>query len=285
MLSTVQSSNQRSPAQDLLLPWRIAQNFRPHSALISQVTQRDVLARYRGSYFGCFWSLLRPLAMLTLYTVVFGFIFQSRLGRSATESKLDFTLALFCGLILFDFFSECISRAPTLILCNQNFVIRVVFPLEILPVSIVGAALIQLTVSLIPLLISLLCVHGSIPLTALYLPVILLPLILFTLGASWFLASLGVFIRDINSFVPVGLQIVMFASAIFYSIQRVPARILPFFMLNPIAVVIDQARNALLWGIAPHWLQYISMLGLGLVVLIGSYVFFMRTKSAFADVM
>jgi lipopolysaccharide transport system permease protein len=285
MLSTAQSNGHPQSLRELLLPWRVVRHFRPYAGLIQQFVKREVLVQYRGSYLGCFWALLRPLAMLTLYTIVFGYIFQSRLGHDATESKLDFTLALFCGLVLFNFFSDSLSRAPLLIVSNQNYVTKVVFPLEILPVSAVGAAFIQLLVSLVPLFAGILWARGGIPLTALYLPVILVPLILLILGVSWFLASLGVFIRDINALVPVGLTILMYASAIFYSLARVPSKVLPWLLLNPLAVIIDQSRNALFWGLAPAWPRYGALLVGSLLVALGGYAFFMRTKRGFADVM
>jgi lipopolysaccharide transport system permease protein len=285
MLPTTQTSDKGVPLSQLLLPWEIARQLRRYGALIHQVTKRDVLARYRGSYLGLLGSLVRPLAMFAVYAVVFGWIFQSKLGNGPQESKLDFALALFCGLIIYDFVAECLSRAPMLVLANPNYVTKVVFPLEILCVSAVGAALVQLLISLIPLLGGLLIAHGAIPITALLLPVVLLPVILICLGAGWFLASLGVFVRDINTFVPVFLTILMFASAIFYSLAKVPPQFLQFFLLNPLAVAVDQARNALLWGIAPSWPRYLLMLGVGLVMLPAGYAFFMRTKRAFADVM
>lgn len=285
MLMTAQSASKKIPLAQLVLPWHIGAHLQRHGRLIRQFVIRDVLSRYRGSYLGVFWSLLRPLAMLATYTVVFGFIFQSKLGNRPDETKLDFTLALFCGLILFDFFAECLSRAPTLVLVNTNYVTKVVFPLEILPVMTVGAAFTQLVISFIPLLIALLCAHGSIPLTVLYLPVILVPLIILCLGMTWLLASLGVFIRDINSLVPVLVIIILYASAIFYSIKRVPEKFLPIVLYNPLAAVIDQTRNAVLWGIAPDWTRYgFVLLGSSLLMVLG-YAFFMRTKSAFADVL
>jgi lipopolysaccharide transport system permease protein len=285
MLMASQSASKKIPLAQLALPWNIVAHLHRHGVLIRQFVKRDVLSRYRGSYLGVLWSLLRPLAMLATYTVVFGYIFQTKLGDRPNQTKLDFTLALFCGLILFDFLAECMSRAPTLVLANPNYVTKVVFPLEILPVMTVGAAFTQLVISFIPLLIALVLAHGGIPLTALYLPVILVPLILLCLGITWLLASLGVFIRDINSIVPVLLMIVLYASAIFYSISHVPERLLPIIRYNPLATVIDQARNAVLWGVPPAWDRYCMVLATSLVVMVLSYTFFMRTKSAFADVL
>jgi lipopolysaccharide transport system permease protein len=285
MLPTVYTASKKIPLAELVLPWLIGANLRRHRMLIGQFVKRDVLSRYRGSYLGVLWSLLRPLSMLAMYTVVFGYIFESKLGNRPNESKFDFTLALFAGLILFDFVAECVARAPTLVLTNPNYVTKVVFPLEILPVMTVGAALVQLVISCIPLLVGLFCVHGSIPLTALYLPVILLPLVILCLGTTWLLASLGVFIRDINSLVPVVLLIILYDSAIFYSINRVPPSFLPLVLANPLATIIDEARNAVLWGSPPPWGQYGLVLLAGFLAMIVGYAFFMRTKSAFADVL
>lgn len=285
MLPVAQTSGKRIPLSRLLSPWEIARHLCQHGPLIRQVTKRDLLVRYRGSYLGLLGSLVRPIAMFAVYAVVFGFIFQSKLNQGVQESKFDFALALFCGLIVYDFVAECLARAPMLVISNPNYVTKVVFPLEILCVSTVGAALAQLAISLIPLLGGLLLVHGAIPLTVLYLPLIVLPLILICLGAGWFLASLGVFVRDINAIVPVFLTIMMFASAIFYSLNKVSPEFLPLFLLNPLAVAVDQARNAVLWGIVPSWPRYLLMLAIGLVTLSGGYAFFMRTKRAFADVM
>jgi lipopolysaccharide transport system permease protein len=273
------------PLSDLLLPWKVAASLRRHGWLIQQFTVRNVQSRYRGSYLGVFLSLLRPLAMLALFTIVFGFIFQSSLGPGTQSSRLEFVLALFCGLVFFDCFAESLSAAPMLVLSNPNYVTKVVFPLEILPVAAVGAALAQLLISMVPLLIAVLVIHGSIPLTALYLPLVLLPLLFLSLGLAWFFASLGVFVRDINALIPVLLQIILYASAIFYPLSKVPPTVLPFLMLNPLVVVIDQARNALLWGRPPDWSQYALVFVGNLAVLLAGYAFFMRTKRAFADVM
>ena len=285
MLSTAQSIGHPQQLRDLLLPWRVVRHFRPYAGLIQQFIKRDILSRYRGSYLGIFWSLLRPLATLAIYTVVFGYIFESKLGNGPTESKLDFTITLFCGLIIFEFIAECLSRAPTAILSNPSYVTKVVFPLEILPVTIVGAGLVQMMFSSIPLLTAMLLFGNGIPLTVFWLPVILVPLVFLILGTCWFLASLGMFIRDINSAVPVAIQILMFASAIFYSINRVPPQVRRYLLLNPIAGIINQVRSVVLWGISPDWSYYLAVLTFGLIILMIGYAFFMRTKGAFADVM
>lgn len=277
-------SGQQVPLANLLLPWRIVRHLSRHGALIHQFTKRDVLGRYRGSYLGVFWSLLRPLCMLAVFGVVFGYIFQSRLGSDPHESKVDFAMALFCGLIVFDFFAESLARAPTLILSNTNYVTKVVFPLEILPVSVVGAGLVHLVVSLIPLCLAFLVVHHTLHVTALCIPLLVIPLVFLALGVEWLFSSLGVFIRDINSFVPVMTMIIMYSSAIFYRISKVPPAFRPIVIYNPLAVMVDNLRNVFMWGLPMDWGQYSVMTLICFVFMLVSYAFFMRTKSAFADV-
>lgn len=285
MLLADESSRKKLPLLTLMLPWQIVRHLRRHGALIQQFTARDVLGRYRGSYLGLFWSLLRPLCMLSVYFVVFGYIFQSRFGHDDHESRVDYALGLFCGLIVLDFIAECIARGPTLVVSNQNYVTKVVFPLEILPVSAVGGAVVHLVISSIPLFLGYFFVHGSLHLTALYLPVIFIPLVFLGLGIMWLFASLGVFIRDINSFVPVLITILMYISAVFYPISKVPPAMRPAVIHNPLAVLIDNLRNVFMWGMPLNWGQYLYMTVVSIVIMVVGYAFFMRTKSAFADVL
>jgi lipopolysaccharide transport system permease protein len=284
MMPAIHTADKKIPWRQLTLPWQIWRDLHRHRELIRQFTVRDVLGRYRGSYLGLLWSLLRPLCMLAVFGVVFGYIFQSRLGNDPHESKVDFAMALFCGLIVFDFFSECLGRAPTLILSNANYVTKVVFPLEILPVSAVGAGLIHLVLSSIPLYLAYFLVHHSLQATAIYVPLMFIPLVFLGLGVTWFFSSLGVFIRDVNSFVPVLIMIIMYGSAIFYPMSKVPPAMRPIVIYNPLAVMVDNMRNAFMWGMPLNWSQYLSMTGVCIIIMVVGYAFFMRTKSAFADV-
>jgi lipopolysaccharide transport system permease protein len=260
-------------------------NLMQHKSLIFRFIHRNVLLRYRGSYLGSCWSLLRPLALLGIYAVVFGQIFESKMGVDPDESAFDFTLALFCGILLFQFFGECAGSAPLLIVTNVNYVKKVVFPLEILPIATVGAALIHMIVGFVPLFIALIWVDGGVPVTAFYFPVIVMPLVFLSMGICWLLSSMGVFVRDLNTVAPLLITILMFGSAIFYSLKSIPQSLLPYFQLNPIASIIDQARNAVLWGVSPSWPEYGVILFGSLFVMIFGYYFFMRTKKGFADVL
>ncbi len=280
----VQRSRDHFSWPQLLLPWEIIRKLAAHGTLLRQFTLRDILARYRGSYLGVVWSLLRPLGMLTVYVVVFGFILQPQLGSGTGASKLDFALSMFCGLILFDFFAEAVGRAPALIVSRPNFVTKVVFPLEILSLSAVAAALVQMIISFVPFLCGVLLVRGTIPATATLLPLVVLPLVCFALGVSWLLSSLGVFVRDLNAVVPLLLIVLMFASAIFYSLNSVPPEFRWLFDLNPLAALVDDARNVVLQGRAPEWRRLGAIFAAGIVVAVTGYAFFMRTKRGFADV-
>jgi lipopolysaccharide transport system permease protein len=284
MTTVIRSAKQGPTWGEQLAPWRVIPNFARRRHLIWQFTVRDVLGRYRGSFLGLFWSLLRPLCMLAVFGVVFGAIFQARLGNDPNESRADFALALFCGLIVLDFVSEALGRAPTLIQSNTNYVKKVVFPLEILPVSVVGAGLVHLFVSLISLCLAFVVVHHTLHMTVLCIPLIVIPLVFLALGATWLFSSLGVFIRDINSFVPVLILIITYGSAIFYPISKVPPVLRPIVMCNPLAVMVDNLRNVFMWGLPVDWGQYGLMTLVCFAFMVVGYVFFMRTKSAFADV-
>ncbi|HXP05787.1 MAG TPA: ABC transporter permease [Stellaceae bacterium] len=284
-MATMDRPGDAASLSRVLLPWHVFRLLSRHSVLIQQLIKREILSRYRGTFLGVFWSVLRPLAMLSVYTLVFGFIMQPRLGATANASKLELVFSMFCGLVLFDFFSECLIRAPTLVLLHPNYVKKVVFPLEILSVAAVGAALVQLAISFVPFFAGLAILRGGLPLTALWLPVVILPLALLALGLSWLLSSLGVFVRDINPLVPVGTMILLFGSAVFYSLDQIPAKFRALFLLNPIAVLIDEARNVTLLQTAPAWDRIGCALIASVVIATAAYAFFMRTKRAFADVM
>jgi lipopolysaccharide transport system permease protein len=269
---------------DLLNPLRIGTDLVGKRSLIWQFTRREVIGRYRGAYLGVLWSFLNPLLMLAVYTVVFGFIFKGSFGPSSSGT-LDFALALFCGLNIFNLFGESLARSPMLILSNPNYVTKVVFPLEILPVAVIGGALVHLLIAMLPLLLGILFLHGGLPLTSIFLVLLLVPLVLYSLGCSWFLASFGVFVRDVNSLLTSLILVLMFMSAVFYPVEAVPFPFRYIVEFNPLAALIAQSRNVLIAGIGLNWTVFLVLLGTSLVVAVGGYAFFIRTKPAFPDVM
>lgn len=253
--------------------------------LILQMTKRDVIGRYKGSVLGVMWSLFNPLFLLVIYTFVFSVVFKARWGAGSTESKSEFAVLLFVGMIVHSLFAETLNRAPGLILSNVSYVKKIVFPLEILPVVAIGTALFHALVSVSVLLAVFLMLNGYLQWTAVFLPLILLPLLVLTLGAAWALASLGVYLRDVAQ--PIGLimTVLLFASPVFYPITALPEYIRPWLMLNPLTFVIEQARAVLIFGQLPDWTG-LAIYSLASVVIawIG-YAWFQKTRKGFANVL
>ncbi len=263
--------------------------FLKHRHLVGQLTRREVLGRYRGSYLGLLWPFLNPIFLLVIYTVVFKYIFNARFnaGSRFGESRTDFALLLFSGLIVFNVFAECIARAPGLILANANYVNRVVFPLEILPVTIVLSSLFHLLMSFVPLLLAVLVLKGQIAWTVVEWPLILIPLLFYGLGTAWLLSAAGVFLRDLNEVVLAATTILMYASAVFYSISTVAKQapqFEPWIRLNPLAHIIEQSRQVSVVGAPLDLADYGWQVLGGLICMCVGYAVFMRVKHAFADV-
>ncbi len=251
--------------------------------LLAALTQRDVLARYKGSALGMVWAFLNPLLLLIVYTFVFGVIFNSRWG-SATGSKIEFALVLFAGLMLFSFFAECINRAPGLVSAHPNYVKKVVFPLDLLAWVAVASALVHLAASLIVWLIALTVLWHPPGLWALMAPIVLLPLILYTLGLTWFLSSFGVFLRDLGQVVGIAVTALMFLSPIFYPVASLPAEYQSLMHLNPLTSLIESWRDVLVFNRAPNWGVLAIHAAAALAVALIGLACFHRVKSGFADV-
>lgn len=253
-------------------------------SLIHASAKREVLGRYRGSALGLLWSFFNPLFMLTVYTFVFSEVFKAR-WSAGSESKTEFALVLFAGLMVFNLFAECINRAPGLILSNVNYVKKVVFPLEILPFVGLLSALFHGAISLCVWLLAYLVFFGIPHLTALYLPLIVFPFVLFIMGLSWALASLGVYLRDVSQFIVVFTTVLTFLSPIFYPATALPEVYRNLLYLNPLMPVIEQTRAVLYFGDAPdfsmlavYWVASFAIAWLG-------FAWFQKTRQGFADVL
>ncbi len=265
-------------------PVRIVAHLWKYRDLIRQLTWREVVGRYKGSFIGLGWSFIQPLIMLCVYTFVFSTIFKVRWGVESGEGKAAFALALFMGLITFSVFSEVANSAPSLVLGNANYVKKVVFPLEILPLVRLCSTLINAVFSLGVLFAGILIINHFIHWTALLLPLIWLPMMMFTLGCGFFLASLGVFVRDIGTVIGVLTTMLFFLTPIFYPISAVPEQFRIFCRINPIAIFVEDARRVVLWGLSPDWPWFFFGMALSVAVLIFGFVWFMKSKKAFADV-
>lgn len=249
-----------------------------------QFTVRAVEIRHRGSYLGAVWLVLNPLLMLTMYVTVFGVIFGSKLTEKS--DKIDFALAVFLGLSLFHVLSETIAASPHLIVGNPNLVKKVVFPLEVLPLANVSAYWFHFLINLGLLFVGAMLVGKPVYFTGLlWMPLILIPHILLTMGLSWFLSAVGVFFRDINQLTQVLAQVILYASAIFYSTTKAYGTSWwTVLKWNPMLHTVELSRQALLWNQSfnPKHLAYTWIAG-AVVCLVGR-VFFQKTKHAFADV-
>lgn len=253
--------------------------------LFFELTKRDVLSRYRGSLLGIAWSLITPLAMLAVFAFVFGSVFQTRWPGNGGKSTIVFALQLYAGLTVFWFVSEIIARAPTLIVTQPNFVKKVLFPLEILPLVSLGSGLFHLGINLLILLGGAFLYFGSLPLSVLTLPILILVLLPMLAGVGWILGALGVYLRDINAIVGVLLQMLMFLSPVFYPITAIPRSVRWAFHLNPLTFPIESLRAMIFEG------KYPSMAGLmlygffSLVLAYAGYRLFRSLQKGFADVL
>ena len=264
----------------------LAKSLWRNRQLIVQMTKREVVGRYQGSAFGLAWSFLNPVFMLVVYTFVFSEIFKSRWGGvGGDDSKTQFAIVLFVGMIVLSLFSEVLNRAPGLILSNANYVKKVVFPIEILPVIAMGAAFFHSLISLGVLLAAFVLFNGYLYWTAVFFPLVLLPLIILTMGLAWMLASLGVFLRDVGQTIGIITTVLIFLSPVFYPVTAVPERFRPFIMANPLTFIIEQAREVLIWGRLPNWLGLGAYTLAAVAIAWAGYAWFQKTRKGFADVL
>jgi len=252
--------------------------------LIIQLAKRDVLGRYRGSVLGLAWSFFNPLLMLAVYTFVFSVVFKALWGLG-DESKVNFAIILFAGLIVHGLFAECINRAPSLIVSNPNYVKKVVFPLEILPSVTLGSALFHAGVSLVVLLTAQLIVTQRLPWTVIIFPLVLLPLLLSTVGFAWLLSALGVYLRDVGQTTSILTTVLMFLSPLFYPLSALPENYRIWLHLNPLTFIIEESRNVLIFGRMPNWSGWTLALVAGTLVSAGGFWWFQKTRKGFADVL
>jgi len=266
-----------------LSPLALASGFWRHRELIRVLVVREVAGRYRGSMLGILWSFFNPVFMLAVYTFVFSVVFRAR-WAGGSESKAEFALVLFAGLLVFNLFSECIGRAPGLIVGNVNYVKKVVFPLEILPWVSFGAALFHTFVSLMVWGLFHLLIFGLPHASLVLLPLLLLPLGLLTMGFSWFLAGLGVYLRDTAQVIGVLTSVLMFLTPIFYPASALPERYRTLLFLNPLAFIVEQARNLLFFGKNLDWAPYGLLTACAFLAAWLGFAWFQKVRKGFADV-
>jgi lipopolysaccharide transport system permease protein len=256
-----------------------------HRALVGQMVRREVVGRYRGSVIGLLWSFLHPVLMLSVFTFVFSEVFRMKWSVGQQESKIDFALILFVGLIVHGVFAECLNRAPGLILQNTNFVKKVVFPLEILPWVAMGVTLFHAVISILVWLLLFILVHGHIQWTILLLPVVIAPLVVLAMGCAWFLAATGVFLRDVGQTTGIVTTILLFISPVFFPASAFPERYRWLLDLNPLTFPIEQAREVMFWGRAPDGTGLLIYLVAAVLFAFLGLAWFQKTRRGFADVL
>ncbi len=284
MPTVVYSSEIRTPIQRLISPYWIARHLMSHRELIAAFARREFQATHRDTYLGMFWSLLTPLIMLALFTLVFGIIFKGKFSGAATETPTEFAIALFVGLSFYNCIGQALTGGPQVILANSIYVKTLSFPVEILPLAAIINILKNFGISIGLCMIAFIAVHGYVHWTSIFVVIHIACVSLLSLGLCWFLSSLAVFVRDTPAVTGPISMVLMFLSSVFFPIGSVPGRVQWLFKVNPVAIIIDDARGCLLYGRFPALLPLAVVLVISVAVLIFGYWFFMRTKPAFADV-
>ena len=252
------------------------------------MAKREILARYRGSVLGLAWSFFNPVLLLLVYTFVFSVVFQARWGGSRFEGADHngiFAIMIFAGMIVHAIFSECFVRSPILVTSNSNYVNRVVFPLEVLPWVAMGAAAFHFIVSIVVLLLGLYFMTGSIPYTALLIPIVFVPLVFLTMGFTWFFAAAGVYFRDLSQLSGFVSTILLFLSPVFYPLSAIPEAYRSFFYLNPLTYFIEVSRELLIFGQLPSLANLSLCYAISFVIAWLGFAWFQKTRRGFADVL
>ncbi len=262
--------------------WRPLWELPRRSELILSLARRELTARYKGSLLGVLWALLTPIVMIAIFTFIFAGIFGARFGIS--NSQWDYPLYLFCGLLPWTMFQDSIQQSANTIVSHANLVKRVVFPLETLPVAQTIASLGNQMFGLLALLAASIIIHSKLHLTILWLPVLLIPQLLLTLGVAWLIASLGVFLRDIAQGISLVLMAWFYLTPIIYPESLVPARFQTFIAFNPFSHLVRSYRLTILEGLPPDWtsLGYFTLFSA--ICFFFGYWWFARTRKNFADV-
>ncbi len=261
-----------------------ASPFLQHASLLWQFSRREVSGRYRGSVIGFGWAVLNPLLLLCVYTFVFSVVFRVR-WDAAVDDRAAFALVVYTGMLVHGFVAECMTRAPALVADHRNLVKRVVFPLEILAWSTLAVATFHFAVGILLIVVALLATSGTVPASAIALPLVFVPLALLVLGVTYAFAALGVYLRDLSQVVGFLVLVLLFASPVFYPLSAVPEAWRPLVGANPVAVYIELTRNVLLFGRWPSAAALSASWAIGLAAAWIGFYGFQRTRRGFADVL
>ncbi len=253
--------------------------------LLLMLSRRNLAARHKGSWLGRTWLIFQPLLLLAVYTFVFSQIYNGRFGVIESETGAQYALGIFFGLIMLHFFNDSLAGSVSCIVGNQNYVKKVVFPLEILPVSLTLENLYTFGISMFLAMVGVLLFVGELSFSILWLPVLIIPCVLFTMGVAWTVSAFGVFYRDIAPMVQIFSICMLWMSGVFYSSRDIPEAAWKFLKFNPILLNIELCRDVVLWHLQPNlvWIFYIYLSSI-LIFFFGFWVF-RSLKLAFADVL
>jgi lipopolysaccharide transport system permease protein len=265
----------RALSLPLLTAWR-------HRSLIRTMVRRDILGRYRGSFGGAFWTIWHPLLLMLTYFFVFGIVLQARFGGD--PSRTTFALYFLAGMLPWLAFSEAAGRAPGVLLEHRNFVKKLVFPVEILPVNLVAAGLVSELFGLGLFSAAFWLARGSLPASVIWLPALLIPQVLFTAGICWFLAAMGVFVRDLGQVIGFVLTLWFFLTPICYPEASLPPGALEVLSANPLYVLVNGYRAVFLESQAPPLAPLLKLWVLASAVCIAGHAGFYKLRRSFADV-
>ena len=246
------------------------------------LARRELVARYKGSVLGVIWALLTPVVMIVIFTFIFAGVFGARFGVRGTP--WDYAIYLFCGLLPWNMFQETLIVSATTVIAHSNLVKRVVFPLETLPIAQALAALGNQLFGTVALLVAIVIIRHELHATVFWLPVLLLPQLITTLGAAWLIASLRVFLRDIAQGISLFLMAWMYLTPILYPESIVPERYRLFININPFTPLIRCYRRILIEGSAPDWPGLAYFTAFAFLSFLFGYWWFARTRKNFADV-
>jgi len=258
--------------------WELPRRFE----LITSLARRALVARYKGSALGIIWALVTPVVTIAIFTFIFAGLFGARFGARGTS--WDYALYLFCALLPWTMFQETLQQSSTTIVTHANLVKRVVFPLETLPVAQALAALGNQMFGTLALVVATLVVDHELHATILWLPALVVPQLIATLGAAWLVASLGVFWRDIAQGITLVLMAWMYLTPIIYPESIVPERYRPFINANPFTALVRSYRRIFLEGAAPDWSSLAYFTAFAVVLFVFGYWWFAKTRRNFADV-
>jgi len=262
--------------------WRPLWELPGRFELILSLARRELVARYKGSMLGIVWAIVTPVVMIAIFTFIFAGIFNARFAARGTP--WDYALYLFCGLLPWTMFQETLQQSSTTIVTHANLVKRVVFPLETLPVAQALSSLGTQMFGTLALMVATVIVRHELHATILWLPALLVPQLIFTLGAAWLVASLGVFLRDIAQGITLVLMAWMYLTPIIYPESMVPERYRPFINLNPFTALVRSYRRIFLEGLAPDWSSLVYFSAFAGVLFVFGYWWFAKTRRNFADV-